>query len=275
MAITPGAMSQQIKRLEKRLQVKLFHRNSRQVCLTDAGQNLLQEIAPLLQQITQSQIRLKKYADNPQGVLKLTAPIVAAQFLVDLMVTPFRSIHPEIKLELHLSDVFVDIIQAGFDAGIRMGRSVEQDMTAIPLTNKCRLSIVASPEYWKIHGIPKKPEELLNHQCLLYRPNINKEIQPWVFKCADRSFKVKVSGALVCNHYSMTLEAARKSLGVAYVLPDWLIKQDLQEGRLVSVLHDFCGHFPAVYLFYPGRELNKPQLSSLINFLKSRTPLLE
>lgn len=273
LGVTPGALSQQIKRLEQRLQTQLFQRNTRSVRLTDAGAEFLARIQPALNDLMGAQAVLPTAASDVRGSLRLTAPILAAPILLSEVLAEFSRLYPEVVVEVSLNDQFVNIIEEGFDAGIRLGRSVDKDMIGLRLTNDCAVAIAATPAYLQEHGIPRQPEDLLAHNCLRYRPNPEGPIQPWDLQKGRKSFRVPVNGRLICNHYAFTLKGARLGLGLAYVLPSWLIEEDLRQGRLVAVLEAYCGTYAPVYLYYPSREFNTPPLKAFISHLKSRAPL--
>ncbi|MCR5865993.1 MULTISPECIES: LysR family transcriptional regulator [Aquincola] len=269
LGVTPAAVSQTIRKLEARLGVRLFERTTRSVNLTEAGRAYWERVSPLLTGMAQATEDLQMQASVPGGLLRITLPMVAGQLLIEPLLGDFARLHPHITLELAYQDALVDIVKEGFDAGIRLGESLQRDMIAVPLTREFRLRTYASPDYLARRGTPQVPADLLQHNCINYRLASTGAPYRWEFLERRRIVALSVSGSLIVNHWMTMLEAAAQGVGVCHVLPEAAARW-VAEGRLVEVLQKFSPSFDGLYIYHPRREQLPVKTRLFIDFLKAR-----
>lgn len=265
LGVTPTAVSQQIKLLEQRLRVVLFQRTTRRVALTEPGAKLFERLRPAIADVEQALASLGDYRGRPSGRLRLTAPRVST-WLVSPICARMRESYPELTIEVSLDDAFVDIVAEGFDAGIRLGHSVEKDMVRVPLTKDSDWSIVGSPAYFAKAGRPRKPEDLVDHSAIRQRLIASGVVYRWEFERRGKEFTVDAPGGIVVDDIGLMLSLAREGVGLAYV-PDETIERDLEEGRLERVLEPFLTKGPGFYLYFPARTQEQPKLRALIDMV--------
>lgn len=261
--ITPTAVSKGVRALEKKHGVRLFARTTRSVALTDPGTSLLAALKPAVSQIDDAFEELARFQSQPSGNLRITAPR-AFGFLVGRFLVPrMRAMYPDITFDLSLDDGLVDVVAAGFDAGIRLGQSVAQDMVAVPLSSPLSWSIVSAPRYFEQNGTPERPQDLLRHQTLRYRFNTSSRLPPWRLIGPEGELLLDTSPLLTANDTQMLAEWARQGLGMAY-LPDLEIEDDVRCGRLVRALTQFVPETSGLFLYFPMRSQNNPKMRALI-----------
>lgn len=270
LRVTPSAVSQSIKALEERVGVRLLQRTTRSVGLTEAGSRFVSRLKPALEGVREAFESLSELRDRPAGVLRLTLPRVGYQQVLARRLAAFLSAYPEISLEVHVDEAFIDIVQDGFDAGIRIGEMVQHDMIGVRVSPELRVAAVGTPAYFKRRGKPKHPRDLHAHDCINYRRRTSGVIYAWEFSESGRDFQVAVNGRLVLDDGDLIIQAALDGLGVAHVL-DCSVREHLASKRLVRVLDDFCPPFPGLFLYYPSRAQLAPKLQALVEFLRTRT----
>lgn len=262
--ITPTAVSKGIRALEKKHGVALFVRTTRSVSLTEAGASLMVALQPAVGQIDDAFRELAHYQSRPSGHLRLTAPrsfgFLVARFLVPRM----RAAYPDITFDLSLDDGMVDLVSAGYDAGIRLGQSIAQDMVAIRLSRPLTWSIVSAPRYFEQSGTPALPQDLLRHLTLRYRFSTSGRLPPWRLTGADGELSLDTKALLTANDTQMLAEWARQGLGLAY-LPDLEIVEDVRSKRLVRVLTEFVPETSGLFLYFPMRTQNQSKMRALID----------
>lgn len=262
--ITPTAVSKGIRALEKKHAVALFVRTTRSVSLTEAGASLMTALQPAVGQIDDAFRELAHYQSRPSGHLRLTAPrsfgFLVARFLVPRM----RAAYPDITFDLSLDDGMVDLVSAGYDAGIRLGQSIAQDMVAIRLSRPLTWSIVSAPRYFEQSGTPALPHDLLRHQTLRYRFATSGRLPAWRLTSAEGELSLDTKALLTANDTQMIAEWARQGLGLAY-LPDLEIAEDVRSGRLVRVLTEFVPETSGLFLYFPMRTQNQSKMRALID----------
>lgn len=266
--VSPTAVSKGVRALEARHGVTLFTRTTRSVALTDAAASLLAALKPAVGQIEDAFSALERFQRRPAGRLRITAPRAFGFLLARVLVPRMRAAYPEIGFDLSLDDGLVDLVTAGFDAGIRLGQSVAQDMVAIRLSRPLSWSIVAAPGYFAQHGVPADPHELLRHRAIRYRFTTSGILPPWTFRegagANESQYQIEPEATLSANDTRMIAELARQGLGIA-CLPDLEIEDDLRQGRLVAVL---AAHLPTtsgLYLYFPMRSQHQPKLRALVD----------
>jgi DNA-binding transcriptional LysR family regulator len=272
--VTASALSQTLRQLETQLGTRLLHRTTRRVGLSEAGHELLQRIAPALNELDAAMDVLRQHGDRPAGLLRLTVPDVVATALLDPLLGEFMARWPDVRLDIHVDNGFSDLIAEGFDAGIRLGESLQRDMVAVPLDGAMRSVVVGSHDYFARHGRPKQPRDLEAHDCINFRKISNRAIYHWEF--AHRSgprkgqwFEVSVAGRLTVNNIPLGVRAAIEGAGLASVLEPFA-REALADGRLESVLGDWLPPYEGFHLYYPSRFQVPPKLRVFIDFLRER-----
>ncbi|MGE7955013.1 LysR family transcriptional regulator [Pseudomonas sp. NPDC089530] len=268
LGVTPTAVSQAVKTLERRTGVLLFQRTTRRVALTEAGSSLFARLRPAATEIGDALAVLGSYRDRPMGTLRLTAPRLSGSLLLEPLIPRFRAAYPDVSLEISLDDATVDLVSQGFDAGIRLGESLEKDMIAVRLTPDLPWSVVGAPDYFARAGRPQTPEELTRHQGIGYRFLTSGLTHRWEFRHNGRDFTVGVQGALVVNDRQLLLATARAGQGLAYAC-DIEIADDLASGRLERVLQAFVPRSSGLYLYFPSRTQSQPKLRAFIDMARA------
>ncbi len=275
LGVSPSALSQSVRALEARMGVRLLNRTTRNVALTEHGAAFLARVAPGLEQIGAAFGEIDDVRGRPSGTLRLNLSRIAAKMVVMPVLGEFTARYPDVKLEISLTDAFVDLVAGGFDAGMRLGESLAKDTTAVRVSEKLRIAVVGSPQYFEEHGKPKTPADLRTHDCIGYRFLSSGAMAVWEFERGGREIKVEVSGRVTISDHDFMLECARQGIGLAYVF-DRAVEADVRAGRLVRVLEDWCQPFPGLYLYYPsptGADAQMPlKLRVFIDFLQSRLP---
>ena len=265
--VTPTAVSKTVKRLETQLGVRLFNRTTRSVALSESGWQLFNTLAPALEQIRNSVSGVSETFVRPFGTLRINTSYVAYSCLIADALPAFLERYAEVELEVSLDNALTDIVAAGFDAGIRLGHALHRDMVAVPLGPLQRRRVVASPEYLDAHPAPKKPEDLLNHNCIRQRLSGRARFFEWTFRVRQRSVTIDVSGRLVFDEMRSVMEAARCGCGVAYVFEQFA-ERELRSGALVPVLEKYSPPAEAFYLYYPARTMMPGKLRAFLDFMR-------
>lgn len=263
--VSVSSLSQRLRDMEERLGVRLMNRTTRSVALTEAGELLLARIAPAMHDVGEALDQVRGLRGVPSGRLRINAPLPAIDLVIQPMVVPFLKKHPQIELEIIAETSFVDIVAAGFDAGVRYGEHLAQDMIALSLGPPERYAVVASADYVAQRGRPKKPEDLLAHSCL--RTVFASGAMPdWEFEKDGRMVKVSPQAVLVGNNLRLMLQAVHDGAGF-WATFEGYVRDDVRAGKLVSVLEDWLPPFPGPFLYYPSRRQPPPALSAFIAFV--------
>lgn len=270
--VTASALSQTVQQLESQLGTRLLQRTTRRVGLTEAGQEMLHRITPALSELDLAMDAIRQHGDRPRGTLRLTVPTVIAQSVIEPILGEFMARWPDVQLDIRVENGFSDLIAEGFDAGIRLGESVQRDMVAIPIGSAMRSVVVGSPAYFKRHGYPKDPKDLQNHNCIKYRLASSGAIYRWEF--AHRSgaqrgrwYEMAVDGSLTVNDISLALRAAEDGVGITSLL-EISARTAIAAGRLESVLEPWLPPFDGFYLYYASRFQVPPKLRVFIDFIR-------
>ena len=268
LGVTPTAASKAIKAMENRHGVILFQRTTRSVSLTEAGESLFASMRPAASQIVDAFAALNAYHNRPRGTLRLTVPRALGALLLKPLISQFRRSCPEVKVDISLDDGAVDLVALGFDASVRLGQSVAQDMVAVKMTSELRWSVVGSPGYFAASGRPSTPEELVDHETIRYRFVSSGAIHRWKFVRNNQSFHVETNGGLIVNDTTLIAEFARQGLGLAY-MADMEVAADISRGRLERVLESFIPNSTGLYLYFPVRTQNQTKLRAFIDMAVS------
>lgn len=266
LRVTPAAISQAVKGLEARVGVPLFLRTTRSVAITEAGANLLLRLRPAAAEIEGALDDLNALRSQPAGLLKLSVPRIALDLVVLPLLPRFHRAHPAIKIELDVNDASIDLMEEGFDAGIRIGNLIERDMVAVRLTRDFRWCVLGSPDYFAVHGKPRTPKDLLDHQCIDYRFPSAKTVYRWQFQERGRESSVDVAGSLVVNDHLSMITLAKMGMGLAYTA-DLVAARELSAGALQPVLRYYLPTTQGLYLYFPSRSQSQPKLRAFIDFL--------
>ena len=266
--LTPSTLSHSLRALEARLGVQLIARTTRTVAVTPAGAALLEALTPALQGLDAAVEGVNAFRPRPHGTVRLTLPRSAATMILAPRLTAFAQAYPDVTLEAVVDDRFVDIVREGFDAGIRLGESVEKDMVAVRLTADLRAAVVASPAYFARHPPPAHPHELQHHRLINRRLLNSGGLYRWAFAKNGQALDVLGTGPLVSNADDLMLRAALDGLGIA-MLGEADVIRHVEEGRLVRVLQDWCPPIPGFHLYHPANRQGSASLSALIGTLTS------
>lgn len=267
LGVTPTAVSKAIRQLEKRHGVTLFQRTTRRVALTEAGQAIFLRLRPAANQITEAFAGLSGFRDRPMGSLRITAPL-SASYLLNPLVPAFRKAYPDVTLEISLDEKLVELVADGYDAGIRLGDSVEKDMVAVRLTPQVTWSVVGAADYLVEAGRPRTPEDLVRHECIRYRFLSSQIIHRWGFTRGKRDFLVDVSGGLIVSDRRLLVDCAVQGLGLAFVA-DREAQEHVEAGRLEPMLQAFIPADSGLFLYFPERTQTQPKLRVFIDMLKA------
>lgn len=269
LGVSPSAVSQTIKQLEQRLGVALLSRTTRSTSLTEAGERFLDRAGPALDQILVALERVGSYAEKPSGLLRINLPRQVYVAYLAPFVASFTQKHPEITLELFFEDQQSDVVEKGFDAGIRLSDILAKDVVAIKLFGPVRFVTAASPKYLDAMGRPKHPKDLLSHNCI--RPRLGAGVyERWEFEQKGKEFQVQVKGSLILNDSLLILDAAEHGLGVIYTTENTAMNK-ARSGRLEVILTSFACTSAGFYLYYPNRSHVLPKLRAFIEHIKTES----
>ncbi|MCE6078165.1 LysR family transcriptional regulator [Agrobacterium vitis] len=269
LGIAPSAVSHAVSALEASLGVRLLARTTRSVAPTEEGRQLLQKLAPALAEIDTALEALAEHKAHPAGPLRITMPHLAAEDLFVPRLGDFLRLYPDIQLELSTNDVFEDIVEKGFDAGLRLGEHLEADMVAVRASDPIRGTIVGSPNYFDRYTLPRHPHDLMEHRCIRRRFSSGR-IYRWELEKDGRPVVVDVPGILTLADQRLIRLAALGGSGLAFVF-DQRVKEDIAEGKLIRVLEDWCPPFDGFYIYYPTRRQMRPALRAFVDFFRHRS----
>ena len=263
--VSVSSLSQRLRDMEERLGVRLMNRTTRSVALTEAGELLLSRIGPAMHEVNGALDEVRGLRGVPSGRLRINAPPPAIDLVLAPMVAPFLAAYPQIDLEIIGDSSFVDIVAQGYDAGVRYGEHLAQDMIAVALGPPQRYAVVASADYVARHGRPKHPKDMLDHKCIRVRFGRGTMLD-WEFEKAGRRLKVSPAAKLIVNYPGAAYRAARDGFGF-WLTFEGYVREDIKAGALVSVLDDWCAPFPGPFLYYPSIRQTPPALAAFIAFV--------
>lgn len=269
LGIAQSTLSHAIKQLEERMGLRLLTRTTRSVSTTEAGERLRLSMAPRIKEIETEIDALMSYRDKPAGTVRITLSDHAMESVVWPKLCPVLKNYPDIKLELNIDNGFRNIVEEGFDAGVRLGESVEKDMIAVRIGPDWRLVAVSSPDYFAENPPPEYPQALTQHNCLNIRQMRTGGLYAWEFEKEGEEIRVRVDGQCTFNTPAAQINAALAGYGIAYV-PENLVETHIAEGRLQLVLSDWSPKFSGYYLYYPSRRQNLPAFSVIVDALRQK-----
>jgi len=270
LGVSSSALSQQVRALEERVGVRLLHRSTRSVSLTEAGEQLFQRVRPAVEELAAALGQTSHLSDQPTGVVRVHAFRTAADRFIRPILRSFHETYPDIVLDITIDDEAVDLVAGRYDAAIRIGEVIEQDMVAIKLGPDLRQIAVASPDYLARRGTPQHPRDLLSHQCIGWRWPGHETPYKWEFVENGQWFEVAVQGPIIANSKDFCLQAALDGIGIAFPT-DQLCGPHIAAGRLVSLLEAWSAPFPGFYLCYPAQRQMAPPLRAFIDAVRSAT----
>lgn len=269
LGTSQSTLSHTIKHLEARMGLRLLTRTTRSVAPTEAGERLVQSLAPRIEEIEEDIAALMALRDTPAGTVRLTLSDHALEGFVWPKLRPILRDFPDIKLELSSDNAMRNIVEDRFDGGIRLGESIDRDMIAVRIGPDWRMLVVASPEYFARHPAPRSPQELVQHNCINMRHAVGGGLYAWEFEKKGRPLRVRVDGQLTFNSSYPMVDAAVAGYGVAHI-PEGLVADHVKGGRLVTVLEEWCPYWTGYYLYYPNRRQLSPAMAAVVEALRYR-----
>ena len=266
LEVSPSALSHAMRRLEDQIGVRLLSRTTRSVAPTDAGEDLLTSLRPALANVHGALDRISGLRARPAGRVRLLVPRLAAMPVLAPKLGQFARDYPDVLLDVRTEDRHVDLVAAGYDAGIHLGEFIEKDMVAVRVSNDQRPAIVGAPGYFAAHPRPKTPKDLTAHRCINFRHG-NGEVYRWEFDKGKQSLVLSVEGPLIVDDVDLVVRAALDGVGVAF-LGDDRAAPYLASGALIRVLEDWCPPYPGFFLYYPSRRQQPAALTALIETLR-------
>jgi DNA-binding transcriptional LysR family regulator len=270
LGVSQSALSHAMRRLEAKLGLRLLTRTTRSVAPTEAGERLIETLGPALRQIDARVASLTELRERPAGTVRITTSEHAAHTLLWPAIDRLTAEYPDVRIELNVESRLTDIVAGRFDAGVRLGERLEQDMIATRIGPRLRMATVGSPAYFERYGRPETPHDLARHACINLRM-MSGSVYAWEFDKDGRELRVKVHGQLVMNNADLIVAAAVAGHGLAHLVED-RVASLLASGALIRVLEDWCEPFDGYYLYYPSRRQPSPAFSLLLDALRYREP---
>jgi DNA-binding transcriptional LysR family regulator len=267
LGVSASALSHALRGIEERLAIRLVNRTTRSVALTEAGERLFARVSPAFQDIDDALEDLNHFRGKPAGTLRFNAARQSAQLVLMPIVTRFLSAYPEINVEVVVDDGLIDMVSAGFDAGIRFGETVAADMIAVPIGPRQRSAVVGSPAFFKRHTLPPTPHALKDLPCIRYR-FWGGALYRWEFERGGINVEIDVAGPLTLNDQDLMVDAALDSAGLAYVF-EGQVEALIAKRKLIRVLDDWCPAYPGFFLYYPSRRQLPAALRAFVDFVKA------
>ncbi|WP_313392162.1 LysR family transcriptional regulator [Sphingobium yanoikuyae] len=270
MGVSQSALSQTIRNLEARLQMRLLSRTTRHVKPTELGEKVLEAAEQRLADLSEDLNRLQGMSDRPAGTIRISASPQPTEAILWPKLAPLLAANPDLHIEIDSNAALVDIVSDRFDAGVRLGEQVEKDMITVPIGPMERMIVVAAPEYLKRFGTPRHPRDLTDHDCIQIRMPTARAPIPWEFQKNAQEINVRVSGRIICNNKFMQIDAAARGLGLTWLLEEPNVKERIAAGDLVTILDEWCEPFPGFHLYYPSRRQHSHAFRLVIDALRWR-----
>lgn len=269
LGVSPSALSHRMRKLEEELGVRLLTRTTRSVSATEAGERLLRRAGPHFDQIRAEVEGLSELRDQPAGTVRITTGDHASENILVPAIAGLLRAYPDLHVEISVDSGFVDIAADRFDAGVRLGETVAQDMIAVRIGPDLRMAAVASPAYFAERPRPATPHDLAAHNCINLRFPTHGAVYVWEFEKQGRPLNTRVEGQLVVDDIALARQAALLGTGIAF-LPDDYVQPQLDRGELTRVLADWCPPFPGYHLYYPSRRQLSPAMAAIVEALRYR-----
>ena len=269
LGVTQSALSQSIRALEERLQIRLLTRTTRSVSTTAAGERLMRAIGHRFDEIEEELDALTELRDKPAGMVRITCGDHVLDSVLLPKLAPVLREYPDIAIEFDMNYGFRDIVADRFDAGVRLGSTIDKDMIAVPIGPELRMAVAASPGYFEEHAIPKSPRDLVSHRCINQRMPSSGGLYVWDFERRGRKVNVRVDGPLIFNTTPPQVHAAVAGLGIV-LLPEDELQTQIDAGALIRVLEDWCPTISGYHLYYPSRRQPSPAFTLVVEALRFR-----
>ncbi len=267
LSVSQSALSHTIKGLEARLGLRLLTRTTRSVSMTEIGHKLYDSVAPRLNEIESELDSLNALKDSPAGTIRISTAEHAARAFLWPKIVSFMRRYPDINIEMTIDYSLTDIVADKYDAGVRLGESVDKDMIAVSISPPLKMAVVATPDYFSQYGKPLEPRDLSAHRCINLRLPTYGRLLVWDFEKDGHDVNVRVEGQFTSNKSSFIRDAALEGLGLAYI-PEDLVQADITAGRLVRVMDEWCDVFPGYYLYFPNRSQYSPAFSLFVEAMR-------
>jgi DNA-binding transcriptional LysR family regulator len=264
LGVSTSALSQSVRQLEARLDVALLTRTSRQVALTDAGQRLLQNAGPAIDQALESMKTVAARPGEVTGRVRLTVPSAAVPLVLSPVLTTFFKAHPGVEVDVRVEDRFVDVVADGFDAGVRLTEAIDRDMVQVRLTPPGRFVVVGAPKYVERKGTPQKVEDLLHHDCIGIRSMTDGQLYAWELERGRKTWRVPVRGPVSTNDVGLMRDLVLAGVGLMYAY-EASVMDELRRGTLRVVLEPFAAAVPGFFLYFPNRQQVSPALRAFVD----------
>lgn len=271
MGVTRSAVSQTIRRLEETVGIALVSRTTRSVALTEAGERLYSEAAPALLEMQSAMDAAANLGGRPRGRLTLAVSSIAESFLSGPLLASFLAENPDVTMHVTVTDEEFDIVAQGYDAGVRLGEVIAQDMIAVPVSGDQRQLAVATPGYLERFGTPRHPSELAGHRCIGWRRAASVAPYRWEFQEDGREFSVAVADTITTTDMALMIKLAVAGAGISFGMED-SFQPAIARGELLPILEDYCPRFPGFFLYYPSRRNMAPKLRALVKHLRDVRP---
>lgn len=267
--VSSSVMSQTMAALEQALGVRLLNRTTRSIAVTEAGERLLERLRPALDDIRLALNELDELREKPSGTLRINAPGPAVDHVLCPIAFALMEAHPDVRVEIVSDAAIVNIVEQGFDAGVRFGRHLEQDMIAVPLGRPLRYSIIASPDYLRNRGRPHTPSDLIGHDCIRRRYP-GGTFATWEFQKDGEAIEFAPEGRLTLSSAPQELQAALAGQGIAHVFDDYA-RSAIEDGTLVEVLADWSPRLPSWFLYYPNKRHSSAAMREFLELVRKST----
>lgn len=267
LAVSRSAVSQAVRQLEEQLRVTLLTRTTRSVALTDAGRRLVERAGPAVGQVLASLAEVSAQPGEVVGRVRLSVPRAAVPYVIEPVLPTFRARHPRVEIEVTVEDRFVDIVAEGYDAGVRLSEAIERDMVQVRLTDAFRFVVVGAPAYLAQQGVPRRPDDLLRHECITFRALTTGALYAWELVRGRKIWRVPVRGGVVTNDTRLMLAWAEQGMGLVYTFEP-AVEARLRAGRLQRVLEAYAPTVPGFYLYYPSSARGVSPLRLFIDVAK-------
>jgi len=269
LGVSQSALSHTIRSLETRLGLRLLTRTTRSVAPTEAGERLLRSVGPRFDEIDAELAALSELREKPAGTIRITTGEHAADTILWPAVKRLLPDYPDIKVEIAVDYGLTDIVAERYDAGVRLGEQIANDMIAVRIGADMRMAVIGAPSYFEKRKRPRTPQDLTEHDCINLRLPTYGGLYTWEFEKGGREVKVRIEGRLVFNNIALRLKAALAGFGLAY-LPEDQVQAHIADGQLIRVLADWCPPFSGYHLYYPSRQQTAPAFAVLVEALRYR-----
>lgn len=263
LGVTPGAVSQALQVLERRLGLPLFHRTTRRIALTEAGERLIAQLRPAAEAITGTLDDLTLLRAKPSGHLRLLAHRMAIPQVIEPILPEFSRAHPDISVEIVVDDAQLELIEGRYDAGIRIGEYIDRDMVAVRVSPPFRWTVLGSPAYFARRGRPSRPEDIALHDCIRYRLPGTSEVYRWEFERGGQALTVDPPGSVVVNDSELLRSLAIKGMGLIYTA-SLKVAPDIASGALEPVLEEFMPPRDSLFICFPRSSRSQPKLRAFV-----------